>query len=79
VSWRKSTKKIIYVAFGLTALIAITDLFWDHIKCATPTDFLPESAINGADTAWILASSSLVLLMTPRGCRFFTAVWWEKI
>jgi Amt family ammonium transporter len=63
--------------FGLTALIAITDLFWDHIKCATPTDFLPESAINGADTASILASSSLVLLMTP-GCRFFTAVWWEK-
>ncbi len=66
----KKHEKRWYVAFGLTALIAITGLFWDHIKCATPTDFLPESAINGADTAWILASSSLVLLMTP-GLSFF--------
>ena len=66
----KKHEKRWYVAFGLTALVAITGLFWDHIKCATPTDFLPEDAINGADTAWMLASSSLVLLMTP-GLSFF--------
>lgn len=59
------------VAFGITTLIAITSLFW---KSAIPSVdagvFLPEDKIVAGDTAWILASSGLVLLMTP-GLSFF--------
>lgn len=59
------------VAFAITTLIAITSLFW---KTEIPTTnsgiFLSEDKIVGADVAWILASSGLVLLMTP-GLSFF--------
>lgn len=66
----KISKKWI-VAFTIITLIAIAGLFW---KTELPTvnsgNFLPENKIVGADVAWILASSGLVLLMTP-GLSFF--------
>ncbi len=57
------------VSFCIISLLAITSLFW------TPTnnlknEFLLESEINVADVAWLLTSSSFVLLMTP-GLSFF--------
>lgn len=57
------------ISFCIITLLAITSLFW------TPTNnlkdqFLPESNINAADVAWLLTSSSFVLLMTP-GLSFF--------
>lgn len=57
------------ISFCIITFLAITSLFW------TPSNqlkdqFLPESDINVADVAWLLTSSSFVLLMTP-GLSFF--------
>lgn len=57
------------ISFVLISILAIVSLFW------TPSDslkdqFLPEAKINVADVAWLLTSSSFVLLMTP-GLSFF--------
>ncbi|WP_338375948.1 ammonium transporter [uncultured Flavobacterium sp.] len=57
------------ISFCIITILAITSLFW------TPSNnlkdqFLPESEINVADVAWLLTSSSFVLLMTP-GLSFF--------
>lgn len=57
-----------WVAFGIMALIAMIGLFWNAGPISQ--DFLEISAIDKADTAWILAASCLVLLMTP-GLSFF--------
>src|SRR4051812_39489637 len=40
--------------------------------CAgTPVEHLPESAINTGDTAWMLISAALVMLMTPALALFY--------
>lgn len=66
----KVSKKWI-VAFTITTLIAIAGLFWKtEIPTVESGDFLSENKIVGADVAWILASTGLVLLMTP-GLSFF--------
>ena len=39
---------------------------------------MPQEALNGGDTAWILASAALVLLMTPGVALFYggaVALW----
>ena len=71
------------VSFALIAIVSIVALFWSNISSAifsntTPTgladNFLPKDSYNPADTAWVLTSACLVLLMTP-GLSFFTEVW----
>lgn len=57
------------ISFALISILAIVSLFWtssNHLK----NQFLPEPEINTADVAWLLTSSSFVLLMTP-GLSFF--------
>jgi len=57
------------ISFVLISILAIVSLFWipsDSLK----DQFLPETEINVADVAWLLTSSSFVLLMTP-GLSFF--------
>ncbi|MBI34338.1 MAG: ammonia channel protein [Flavobacteriales bacterium] len=67
------------VSFALIAIVSIVALFWSNISSAifsntTPTgladNFLPKDSYNPADTAWVLTSACLVLLMTP-GLSFF--------
>ena len=59
------------VSFVIISIIAIAALFWpEQTSLPLPGTFLGEDSIIGADVAWILASSGLVLLMTP-GLSFF--------
>ena len=60
------------VSFLLIAAVSILGLFWPEAEndAATLSKFISEDHIIGADVAWLLTSSSLVLLMTP-GLSFF--------
>ena len=59
------------ISFVIISLISIAALFWpEQTSLPLPGTFLGEDKIVGADVAWILASSGLVLLMTP-GLSFF--------
>ena len=67
------------VSFALTAIVSIVALFWSNISDAifsngSPTgladNFLPADSYDASDTAWVLTSACLVLLMTP-GLSFF--------
>ena len=44
-------------------------------QAATPAQTPPK--VDTGDTAWVLISSALVLLMTP-GLAFFMGAWWEE-
>ena len=67
----KKFEKRWIVAFGITAALAITGLFWPHAQVKAPNaDFNGTDAIVPADVAWLLTASCLVLLMTP-GLAFF--------
>ncbi|WP_369048882.1 ammonium transporter [Tenacibaculum sp. UWU-22] len=57
------------VSFGVIAIISIIGLFW-NTKLPISSEFLSGDKIVKSDVAWILASSGLVLLMTP-GLSFF--------
>ena len=57
------------ISFVLIAFLAIISLFWKS-SADQNNNFLTESSINVADVAWLLTSSSFVLLMTP-GLSFF--------
>ncbi len=57
------------VSFVLVTIVALFGLFWENSSNLS-SDFLEESNINVADVAWLLTSSSFVLLMTP-GLSFF--------
>ena len=66
-------------SFALIAIVSILALFWGSISEALfspehhenlANSFLPEGSYNAADTAWVLTSACLVLLMTP-GLSFF--------
>ena len=59
------------VSFAIISITAITALFWKNEEIAPNiNEFLSEDKIVGADVAWILTASGLVLLMTP-GLSFF--------
>ena len=59
------------ISFVVISIVAIAALFWpEQTSLPLPGTFLGEDSIVGADVAWILASSGLVLLMTP-GLSFF--------
>lgn len=59
------------VSFAIISITAITALFWKNEEIEPNiNEFLSEDKIVGADVAWILTASGLVLLMTP-GLSFF--------
>lgn len=60
------TKKLAIVPFLLLMLVAILSLFMGHNP--VNSDTAPD--VDTGDTAWLLASAALVLLMTP-GLAFF--------
>lgn len=60
------TKKLAIVPFLLLMLVAILSLFMGHNP--VNSDTAPD--VDTGDTAWLLASTALVLLMTP-GLAFF--------
>ena len=62
-------KKRWLVSFIIICVVAIASLFWEN-KNQLQHRFLTTTAINFADVAWLLTSSSFVLLMTP-GLSFF--------
>ena len=62
-------KKRWLVSFIIICLVAVASLFWEN-KNQLQHRFLTTEAINYADVAWLLTSSSFVLLMTP-GLSFF--------
>ena len=64
-------EKRLIVSFAIISITAITALFWKNEEIAPNiNEFLSEDKIVGADVAWILTASGLVLLMTP-GLSFF--------
>jgi Amt family ammonium transporter len=60
------TKKLAIVPFLLLVLVTVLSLFLGHNPVESPTD----PAIDTGDTAWLLTSAALVLIMTP-GLAFF--------
>jgi ammonium transporter, Amt family len=62
-------KKRWIVSFVIICVVAIASLFWENSN-NLKHDFLSSKDINYADVAWLLTSSSFVLLMTP-GLSFF--------
>ncbi len=62
-------KKRWLVSFVIISIISIISLFWEN-KNELQSQFSSTEAINYADVAWLLTSSSFVLLMTP-GLSFF--------
>ncbi len=57
------------VSFVLITLVSLISLFWNSTSNLS-NDFIEDVNINYADVAWLLTSSSFVLLMTP-GLSFF--------
>ena len=53
----------------IISIVSIISLFWEN-KNKLQSQFSTVEAINFADVAWLLTSSSFVLLMTP-GLSFF--------
>lgn len=60
------TKKLAIIPFLLLMLVTLLSLFMGHNPVASPTD----PNIDTGDTAWLLTSAALVLIMTP-GLAFF--------
>ena len=58
------------ISFVIICIISLGALVGSNTDQINMQNFLPESNINSADTAWILTASGLVLLMTP-GLSFF--------
>lgn len=59
-----------HIAFAIISIISILGLFWQHDDSFNSSVFNAIDTIDKADTAWLLTSSCLVLLMTP-GLSFF--------
>src|ERR1700712_1969875 len=55
-----------FVPFGVLIIIVILALIFPSVETVTVKD----SKINSGDTAWLLTSTALVLIMTP-GLAFF--------
>ncbi|MFL9844175.1 ammonium transporter [Flavobacterium rhizosphaerae] len=67
----KKIEKRWIVAFVITAIVAVTGLFWEHKTInGSNADFNATDTISYADVAWLLTAACLVLLMTP-GLSFF--------
>ena len=68
---RKLEKRWI-ISFLLITIVAIAGLFWpeSHTNTVLSGQFGTTDQINGADVAWLLGASSMVLFMTP-GLSFF--------
>lgn len=62
-------KKRWLVSFVIISIVSIISLFWEN-KNELQSQFSTVETINFADVAWLLTSSSFVLLMTP-GLSFF--------
>ncbi|MCF3111716.1 ammonium transporter [Niabella sp. CC-SYL272] len=60
------TRKLAIIPFALLILIVILSLLFGH----NPTEIKQFAEINSGDTAWMLTSAALVLIMTP-GLAFF--------
>ncbi|WP_300597238.1 ammonium transporter [Niabella sp.] len=60
------TRKLAIIPFALLILIVILSLAFGH----NPTEIKQFAEINSGDTAWMLTSAALVLIMTP-GLAFF--------
>ncbi|MBZ4190477.1 ammonium transporter [Niabella beijingensis] len=60
------TRKLAIIPFALLILIVILSLLFGH----NPTEIKQYAEINSGDTAWMLTSAALVLIMTP-GLAFF--------
>ncbi len=59
------------ISFIIITIVSFAGLFWPEYDTFThPENYLSEDKIVGADVAWILSASGLVLLMTP-GLSFF--------
>lgn len=59
-----------YLSFAIISIISVLSLFWKHDATFNESVFNQMDQIDKADTAWLLTSSCLVLLMTP-GLSFF--------
>lgn len=59
-----------HIAFAIICIISIIGLFWEQDTSFNNLLFNAIDSIDKADTAWLLTSSCLVLLMTP-GLSFF--------
>lgn len=73
----KRLKKKWIIAFLTISLISITGLFWKP-AAFNYSIFGKIEAISGADTAWLLTSSCLVLLMTPGLSLFYGGMVGKK-
>ena len=60
------TKKLAIFPFILIVFVTMVSLFMGH----NPTSIAANDKINTGDTAWLLTSAALVLIMTP-GLAFF--------
>lgn len=60
------TRKLAIIPFVLLILVLILSLFFGHNPKSVPAD----PNLNTGDTAWLLTSAALVLIMTP-GLAFF--------
>ncbi|MFT4094070.1 MAG: ammonium transporter [Niabella sp.] len=60
------TKKLAIIPFLLLMVVTLLSLLMGH----NPTEMVNDPAINTGDTAWLLTSAALVLIMTP-GLAFF--------
>jgi len=68
----KKLEKRWIISFALISIIAVAGLFWPEARenSETLAQFGTTDQIVGADVAWLLAASSMVLFMTP-GLSFF--------
>lgn len=68
----KKLEKRWIISFAIISIVAIAGLVWPEVSgnSATASQFGTSDQIVGADVAWLLAASSMVLFMTP-GLSFF--------
>jgi ammonium transporter, Amt family len=73
----KRLKKKWIIAFLAVSFISIVGLFWKP-AAINPALFGTMESISGSDTAWLLTSSCLVLLMTPGLSLFYGGMVGKK-
>lgn len=73
----KRLKKKWIIAFVAVAVLSLLGLGWKP-AVLNPHLFGKQAAISGADTAWLLTSSCLVLLMTPGLSLFYGGMVGKK-
>ncbi len=70
--WLDTLKKnmMLLTASCFTFLATVSAMAQTAVPAATPAPAAPVSPISAGDTAWVLMSAALVMLMTP-GLAFF--------